>query len=222
MLGAMIDVFAVSTAVPMVLAERDGSPIYSSIAKRPVPAGTRLWLSAGNLAGDAQADLRVHGGADKAVYLYPSEHLADWATELGQTFGPAPFGENLSTQGVIEADARIGDVWKWDEAVLQICQPRWPCYKLALHRARPDIQTRMRETGRTGWYLRVLEPGEVVAGSSIELARRDPAGLTISDAHHAMGDRRLADPDLIEALANHRALADEWRLPLQERLLRDR
>ena len=113
-----------------------------------------LWLSTGNLAGDAQADLLVHGGSDKALYTYPSEHLAAWSSELGDALGPAPFGENLSTSGVLEADVRVGDVWRWNDAVMQICQPRWPCFKLALHRQRADIQKLMRGNGRTGWYHR--------------------------------------------------------------------
>ncbi len=170
----MVDIVGVNVGTPRLLADPDGQRVYSAIAKQPVPAGTVLWLSTGNLAGDAQADLAVHGGADKAVYAYPSEHLPLWEADLGEALGPAAFGENLSTRGVAEDGVRIGDVWKWDGALLQVCQPRWPCYKLALHRGRADVQGRMRANGRTGWYLRVLEPGEVVAGSEITVvgARR--------------------------------------------------
>ena len=134
-----------------------------------------LWLSAINLTGDGQADLSVHGGLDKAVYAYPSEHLDAWSAELDEELGPAPFGENLSTIGGLERDVRIGDVWSWGEATLQVCQPRWPCFKLALYRARTDIQLRMRTNGRTGWYLRVLEPGEVPAAGPIAVVREDPS-----------------------------------------------
>jgi len=102
--------------------------------------------------------------------------------------------------------------------VLQVCQPRWPCFKLALHRQRADIQARMRATGRTGWYLRVLQPGEVTVGSSIDVVAHDPAQLTIADAHLAMGDRKLDRRALVEALAGHDALAEQWRAPLRERL----
>lgn len=214
----MIDILAVNVGLPQVLAETRGERVYSSIAKQPVEAGRVLWLSMGNLAGDAQADLLVHGGADKAVYSYPSEHLTSWAAELAEEFGPAPFGENLSTAGVVEGDVCIGDVWRWGDAILQISQPRWPCFKLALHRQRPDIQKLMRGNGRTGWYHRVLEPGEVVVGSPAELVSRDPSGLTITDAHEAMGDRHLTDRVLVEALAAHPALAEEWRAPLRDRL----
>jgi MOSC domain-containing protein YiiM len=214
----MLEVVTVNVGVPQLLAESGGERVYSAIAKRPVAPGTVLWLSIGNLAGDAQADLTVHGGADKAVYAYPSEHLAVWADELGETLGPAPFGENLSTRGALEHDVNIGDVWRWGAATLQVCQPRWPCFKLALHRRRADIQQRMRGNGRTGWYLRVLDPGEVVVGTPIELVHADERGLSVADAHAAMSDRHLGDRALVQAFAEHEALAAEWREPLIDRL----
>ncbi len=213
-----IDIVTVNVATPKLLSRDGREPVYSGIAKQPVASGTLLWLSLGNLAGDAQADLSVHGGPDKAVYAYPSEHLAPWSEELDDELGPAAFGENLSTHGVVETDVRIGDIWRWDDALLQVSQPRWPCFKLALHRRRRDVQQRMRATGRTGWYLRVLEPGQVEVGSPIEVVARDPAGLTVADAHLAMADRHVSDRARTVALASHDALADEWRLPLQERL----
>ncbi len=213
----MVEVVAVNVGTPRLLVAGP-EPVYSSIAKRPVPGGTKLWLSTGNLAGDAQADLSVHGGPDKAVYAYPSEHLSAWSAELGEPLGPAAFGENLSTRGVVEADVGIGDVWKWDDAVLQVSQPRWPCFKLAVHRDRRDVQQRMRSSGRTGWYLRVVQPGEVTVGSTIEILQRDGAGLTVADAHLAMSDRHLDNRARTEALAAHDALAEAWRDPLRERL----
>lgn len=213
----MIEVVTVNVATPKILSDHSGRRVYSAIAKQPLPTGATVWLSYGNLAGDAQADLEVHGGPDKALYAYPSEHLQSWTSELGP-LGPAPFGENLSTVGVVEHDVNIGDIWQWDGATMQVSQPRWPCFKLALHRSRADIQVRMRTTGRTGWYLRVLEPGEVTVGSRIEVVRRDPAGLTIADAHQAMGDRHLARRAQVEAIAHHPHLAAEWRSPLIERL----
>ena len=214
----VIGLAAVNVGTPSVLAHNDETTVWSAIRKAPVAPGTTLWLSMINLAGDGQADLSVHGGPDKAVYAYPSEHLGPWSEELETTLGPAPFGENLSTIGVREADVCIGDVWSWGEATLEVCQPRWPCAKLALHRGRADIQSRLRRSGRTGWYLRVLEPGAVRTDAEIVVARHDPAGLTIADAHTAMGDRHLAQPDLVRALADHPRLAETWREPLRQRL----
>jgi MOSC domain-containing protein YiiM len=218
----MIGLAAVNVGVPRLLATTRGegpaARVWSGIGKAPVAAGSVLWLTELNLSGDGQADLSVHGGVDKAVYAYPSEHLEPWRDELDEDLGPAPFGENLSTVGVLEDDVRIGDVWTWGSAALQVTQPRWPCFKLALHRRRADIQSRLRASGRTGWYLRVLEVGEVPVDGPIEVAIRDPAGITVHDAHRAMGDRHLDDAGLVRAVAAHRALAQQWRVPLLDRL----
>ncbi len=216
----MIELRAVNVAAPAVLATVDGDRVWSGIGKHPVDGADVLWLSYTNLAGDGQADLTVHGGVDKAVYAYPSEHLSGWRDELGADLGEAPFGENLSTSGAVEADVGIGDVWTWGSAVLQVTQPRWPCFKLALHRQRNDIQARMRRNGRTGWYLRVLRPGEVPLRGPIEVAQRDTAGVTVHDAHLAMADVHLSDRDRVTAVVSHRALAAQWREPLVDRLTR--
>lgn len=208
---------AVNVGTPVLLGEIKGDGVYSGIRKRPVAPGTRLWLSWLNLAGDGQADLDVHGGPDKAVYAYPSEHLASWADELGEPLGDAPFGENLSTLGVIERDVGIGDVWRWGSAVLQVTQPRWPCFKLGMYRGREDIGPRLRTSGRTGWYLRVLEPGEVPVDGPIEVVQQDAGGISVHDAHLAMLDRQLS-PARLRDIAEHPALAAEWRIPLQRRL----
>ena len=133
---ALIELASVNVGVPSLLATSRDEHVWSGIRKQPVDPAAVLWLSSVNLAGDGQADLSVHGGVDKAVYAYPSEHLAAWADELEEDLGPAPFGENLSTVGVLEEDVRIGDVWSWGGAWLQVSQPRWPCFKLALHRRR--------------------------------------------------------------------------------------
>jgi MOSC domain-containing protein YiiM len=122
----VIRLAAVNVGTPTVLADTRGEHVWSGIRKRPVARTDVLWVSALNLAGDGQADLSVHGGFDKAVYAYPSEHLERWVKELGQELGAAPFGENLSTVGVLERDVRISDVWWWGSARLQVTQPRWP------------------------------------------------------------------------------------------------
>ena len=201
-----------------------GSGIVSSIAKHRVDA-ERLRLTELNLDGDDQSDRTVHGGVDKAVYAYPSEHLAGWAIDLDQPALPhsptAPFGENISTLGVTEDDVRIGDVWQWGQAVLQVSQPRWPCQKLTLHRGNAAVGGLMRSTGRTGWYLRVLEPGVVDVAGPITVVERHAAALSVRVANDAMLDRALVDRSTVEALAAlDGVLADEWRLPLIERLAR--
>ncbi len=210
---------SVNVGTPTVLAEVRGEHIWSGIRKRTVDTSAVLWLSEVNLSGDGQADLSVHGGPDKAVYAYPSEHLGAWSEELDVDLGSAPFGENLSTLGALERDVHIGDVWTWGDATLQVSQPRWPCFKLALHRGRADIQARMRSSARTGWYLRVLER-EVGAAGPVAVSALDARGVSVYDAHRAMSDHQLIEPVNVRAVADHPALAEQWRVPLLARLER--
>jgi MOSC domain-containing protein YiiM len=216
----VIEIVAVSVGVPTVLASVGDERVWSAISKQLVPATERLWLSEVNLSGDGQADLSVHGGVDKAVYVYPSEHLASWTDELGETLGTAAFGENVTTLGPLEHDTHIGDVWSWGGALVQVCQPRSPCFKLALFRQRADIQARFRAAGRTGWYLRVLQPGEVPAAGPIEIVRTDPARVSVADAHRAWNDRHLSDLENVERVAHHPLLAEQWRASIVDRLER--
>lgn len=218
-----IDVVRVSVSGPQPLGPA-GSEVVSSIAKRPVGA-ERLALTELNLDGDDQSDRTVHGGVDKAVYAYPSEHLARWADDLDQPdltdSSTAPFGENVSTHGVTETDVCIGDVWRWGSALLQVAQPRWPCQKLTLHRRSTAVGALMRSTGRTGWYLRVLRAGVVDTAGPITVVERHPATMSVRMANDAMLDRALEDRAVVEQLAAlDGTLADEWRLPLVERLSR--
>lgn len=213
---AEVRLVSVNVARPRVIGTRRGWPVLSGIGKRPVATDT-LVLDLLNLEGDGQADLSVHGGPDKAVYAYPSEHLPTWNRELDVSFGPATFGENLTTEGAHEDEVRIGDVWAWGEARLQVTQPRSPCYKLAIATNRPDLGKRMVANGRTGWYLRVLAPGPVPVGSPIFVAERDPAGVTVLAAHRALFDADATRADL-EAVAAVDALAGRWRGAILERL----
>jgi MOSC domain-containing protein YiiM len=208
---------SVNVARPRVIgALRSGEPVISGIGKRPVDTD-ELVLDALNLEGDGQADLSVHGGPDKAVYAYPSEHLPTWNGELDVAFGPGTFGENLSTEGALEGEVRIGDVWTWGEARLQVTQPRSPCYKQAMITNRPDLGKRMIRNGRTGWYLRVLAPGRVPVGGPVRLTERHPACVTVLDAHRVLFHPEATRADL-EAVAGVDALAASWRGPILERL----
>jgi MOSC domain-containing protein YiiM len=220
-LGVTIDVVRVNVSGPRLLGPA-GAQIVSSIAKERVTVD-HLALSTLNLDGDDQSDRTVHGGLDKAVYAYPSEHLEAWALDLDQPSladsPTAPFGENVSTLGATEDDVCIGDVWRWGTAVLQVAQPRWPCQKLTLHRRSTAAGGLMRSTGRTGWYLRVLDSGVVDVAGPITIVERHPAALSVRAANDALLDRTLAVRSTIEALvALDGVLADEWRLPLVERL----
>ena len=215
----LIRLVSVNVSKPRVIgALRSGEPVVSGIGKRPVAADF-LDLDTLNLEGDGQADLSVHGGPDKAVYAYPTEHLPTWNEELGTSFGPGTFGENLSTAGMLEDEIRIGDVWAWGDALLQVTQPRSPCYKLAIATDRPDLGKRMVRTGRTGWYLRVLQPGRVPVAGPLRVVARHPAGVTVLQAHRAIFDDD-AGPAEMAAVAAVDALAEAWREWVGDRLAR--
>jgi MOSC domain-containing protein YiiM len=134
--------------------------------------------------GDGQADPRYHGGPDKAVYLYPSEHYAYWAEVLGRDdLSPGAFGENLTTEGLLEADARIGDVYAIGTARVLVTQPRTPCAKLGAKFGSMAFVRTFWAAGRPGFYLRVLQEGMVEAGDAIERLSTDPARPTVADVY---------------------------------------
>ncbi|HJT22585.1 MAG TPA: MOSC domain-containing protein [Nitrospira sp.] len=150
-----------------------GITVTTGIYKEPVPG--RIMLRRFNLDGDRQADLTVHGGRDKAVYVYPSEHYQIWRTELPDMDLPyGSFGENFTTEGLDERSVHIGDRFRIGGAVVEVTQPRLPCYKLGIRFGRPDMPKRFHASGSCGWYLAVLQEGEVGAGDAWErIARQD-------------------------------------------------
>src|SRR5947209_3612386 len=159
--------------------EWEGHAVLTSIFKEPVER--RLRVSSLNIEGDEQSDLTVHGGVEKAVYVYPSEHYEEWRRELpGVEFPWAVFGENLTTEGLGE-DVRIGDRFRIGTAEFVVTQPRMPCYKLGIRFGRPDVLRRMLRTGRTGFYFSVAVEGEIGAGDAAELVRRAEDDLTVAD-----------------------------------------
>jgi MOSC domain-containing protein YiiM len=182
-------------------------PVTSGIAKEPV-TGASLRLGVTNLAGDAQADLASHGGPDKAVHVYPAEHRRRWSAD-GVELGPGGTGENLASVGGDERDVRIGSVWSWGDAVVQICQPRAPCFKLGLHTGHRDLPARVIETGRCGWYLRVLRPGVVPTSGVLRLEDEPADAPTVADAFDALF--RSTGPDHLARVLTSAALADAWR-----------
>ena len=188
----------------------DGTEVRSGFRKHPT-LGPTVQVTPSGIVGDAQGDLRVHGGLDKAVYAYPSEHLPVWTAELGLAtpLGPNAFGENLSIAGMLEADACIGDVWSWGSVLLQVSQPRAPCYKLGMAFGNDNLPRLFTASARSGIYLRVLESGDAPVAGPRHLVERHPAGLTVRDAHLA----RLpgADPALVARALACAPLAAAWR-----------
>jgi MOSC domain-containing protein YiiM len=211
-----IELVAVSVAEPAVIGHlANGKPVHSGIRKQRVTTGT-IAVGKTNLAGDRQADLTVHGGVDKAIYAYPSEHLPVWTAELGfnEPLGPNAFGENLTTRGIVETEICIGDVYKWGTALIQVSQPRGPCYKLEMALGLPAFIEMFVLSGRSGWYLRVLQEGQAPVAGAMELIERHPVGLTVWEAIHARMIR--TDPTLIEKALSVPELAHMWSKGLKK------
>jgi MOSC domain-containing protein YiiM len=199
---------SVQVAVPRTVM-LDGEEVSTGIFKTPVEK--RLQMRALNLEGDRQADLSVHGGRDKAVYAYPSEHYAFWKKELPDTELPwGSFGENLTTQGLAESDVCLGDRFAIGEAEVVVTQPRIPCFKLNLKFQRDDMAKRFLASRRTGFYFRVLREGEIGAGDEIVRIAQDENRVSIADALKVY----LGAPDsggLRERALRVKYLSDAWR-----------
>jgi len=189
--------------------------VLSAIRKGPITGP--VWLDTLGLAGDAHADLIDHGGVDKALCGYPTEHLPYWSTRLGDQLGASAFGENLSTEGLLESEIHIGDVLGIGGAIVQISQPRGPCFKLAALHGEPRLAKWVQTAGLTGFYLRCVQPGLLEAGDHFSLIDRNERAPTIADAVRVLyNDRR--DRAGVERLAACTELADAWRSVFIKRL----
>ena len=155
-----------------------GRMVRSAIWKDPLPGRVRVTKL--HLEGDRQADPSLHGGGDKAIYVYPSEHYAYWRRTLGE-LAWGSFGENLTTEGLLEDEVRIGDALRIGSAVLEVTQPRTPCMKLAMRLQRPAIVREFSESRRCGFYCSVRLEGDVAAGDAIVWAERASAMPTVTD-----------------------------------------
>lgn len=193
-----------------------GQRITTGIFKAPI-AG-RVMARTLNLDGDRQADLSVHGGVYKAVYAYPAEHYKFWREalpEMDLSFGM--FGENLTTEGLFEAEMNIGDKFRIGAAVLQVTQPRMPCYKLAAKFGRNDIIKRFLQSERSGIYFSVLEEGELGAGDAIELLHRDENNVTVRDIVRLYTTEKY-NMQLLRRAVQLEALPMDWRDYFQMRI----
>ena len=182
----------------------------SAIDKRLVEIAQVLGLN--GFADDEQADLSVHGGLEKAVHHYAADHYCKWRSELGEPavgFAPGGFGENISTEGITEADICIGDVLALGSAIVEVSQGRQPCWKLNAHTGVPSMAALFQKTVRTGWYYRVLEAGEVRIGDTIRRLECPNPGWSVERVTRARLDPRL-DPQLAATLADLPRLASGW------------
>jgi MOSC domain-containing protein YiiM len=187
---------SVNVGLPRTV-EWHGKPVRTSIFKSPVDGVVHVGPY--NLAGDQQADLSVHGGEHKAVYLYPSEHYAYWRASLGDLAWGA-FGENLTTEGLTEDWIRIGDRLRVGTAELVVTQPRLPCFKLGIRFGRADMEKRFLRSGLTGFYLSVAREGEVGAGDPITVAERAAESVTVAEVVSLHGTDR-PDREALRRLA---------------------
>ena len=207
-----IDALLTGIAVPYT---RPGS--RSAIAKTPRSGPVRIGEL--GLDGDEQGDRRVHGGVDKAVHHYPFEHYARWRAELGALpvlAAPGAFGENLSSAGLDESGVCLGDRYALGSVVLEVSQGRQPCWKLNDRFGVRDMARRVQDTGRTGWYYRVLQPGVARAGDTLQLLERPCPDWPLHRLMRLLAERVL-DPALLrEALAL--PLVPSWRTLLERRL----
>jgi MOSC domain-containing protein YiiM len=216
-----IRLVSVNVGTPRDIGLHRGRPVISAIFKEPVTTSSVVvdWL---NIEGDRQADQINHGGRDKTIFAYSADHFPAWNSDLpgDPPFVPKAFGENLTVAGWTEETVRIGDVWAWGDALLQVAQPRIPCFKLAMRTGRPQVLKRFTETGHTGWYLRVLQPGEAPVAGPIVLQERHPAGVTVRDAHWARHSRAMTAEEQ-ERVAAVDALAESWRGMVRELIERE-
>ena len=200
-----------------------GRIVTTGIFKEPV-AG-RVMMRKLNLDGDRQADLTVHGGEHKAVYCYPVEHYAYWKKELpGRDLPMGMFGENFTTEGMLENEVHLGDRFRIGSAEVIVTQPRLPCYKLGIRFGDDHMVQRFLASGRTGFYLAVTREGQVGAGDEISLISRDENKVPVSEIMRLYVSKRFAPGDLdsLRRMMKVEALPEDWKNYFGERLERSR
>jgi MOSC domain-containing protein YiiM len=212
-----LEILSLNVARPKLVVYQ-GTTISTGIFKQPVSGPVHLRTL--NLDGDRQADLSVHGGPNKAVYSYPSEHYAFWRDELpGMALPWGMFGENFTTTGLAEDKLHVGDRFQIGSAIVMVRQPRMPCHKLAAKFQREDIVERFLLSGRSGVYFSVEQEGSVEAGGAFELLERNHDGILISEVNRLLVQSRYQQDLLHKAVATA-ALPEQWRDLFSERLRR--
>jgi MOSC domain-containing protein YiiM len=194
----------------------NGKIVRTSIWKNPVQA--RIHVSTLNLDGDQQSDLSVHGGVDKAVYLYPSEHYSYWRTQLPDVeLSWGAFGENFTSEGILEDQIKVGDRIRVGSAEFMVTQPRMPCFKLGIRFNRREMVKHFLASKRCGFYLAVIREGEVENGDAIEFTEKHETGLTITDIVNLYTvDSR--NQELLRRATELSALPQSWKDYFRKRL----
>ena len=209
-------VLSVSVGLPQFVQTPDEGFVTTAIFKKPVEG--RVKVGQLNLEGDRQADLRVHGGPSKSVYVYPGEHYEKWRAELpDHEFESAQFGENLTTEGLLETEVFIGDKLRIGTAEFGVTEPRMPCSKLGVRFGRKDIIKKFLQSRRSGFYLTVLKLGELEAGNEIEFISRDENKVTIHDIVRLYVEDKH-DTETMRRALNVDLLPEGWKSTFRERL----
>lgn len=203
----MAELVSVNVGMPRPVDTANG-PVVTGIFKRPTRGSVRVRKH--NLEGDGQADLSVHGGENKAVYGYPAEHYRTWAAELRRDdLEWGQFGENLTTKGLLEEEVVIGDVLKIGTSILQVSQPRSPCFKLGIRMGDPKFVKTFLQSGRPGFYFRVLEEGRLQSGDEIKRLERGETGVTIFELWD-LTFGAASNPDRLRLAQSIPTLGPEW------------
>lgn len=185
--------------------EYRGGAVSTGIYKLPVEGPVRV--EGVNLVGDDQADRRAHGGIDKAIYAYASEDYEWWSQQLGRVLPPGMFGENLTTRGIDVGGAVVGQRWRIGDVVLEVSQPRLPCFKLGIRMEDPGFPEVFSASLRPGSYLRIVEEGSLAAGDGVEVGPPPGHGLTVTDIARIYSRDRAEAGRLLEAAE----LSDRWK-----------
>jgi MOSC domain-containing protein YiiM len=210
-------ILSINVSLPKEV-EFEGRKVTTGIFKEPIEG--RIVLKTLNLDGDKQADLTVHGGPDKAVYAYPIEHYEFWRKVYPNMELPnGMFGENFTTEGLMEIDVNVGDVFRIGSSEVIATQPRMPCYKLGVKFRRMDVLKRFLASGRSGIYFKVLEEGEVGAGDSIMQIKKDPTRVGISDIVRLYATDR-EDINMMRRAVKVEALPEGWKDYFYEQIRR--
>ncbi|WP_107933224.1 MOSC domain-containing protein [Ureibacillus chungkukjangi] len=203
-----------SIGLPKIMTYENEKQVETAICKEAV---IEAFLTKNGFVGDGVADLKNHGGPDRAVCVYPFEHYALWEKEFGITLPKSTFGENITVTNMLEADVCIGDIYKLGDAVIQITQGRVPCSTINKRVGLPLIMKRMVETGFTGYLCRVLEEGNVCADSKITLIEKHPKAISVLFGNEVYF-RRAKDAEAMKTLLSVEELAGEWKGYMTNRL----
>jgi MOSC domain-containing protein YiiM len=207
-------IVSVNVGKPQIIPYQ-GKELVTGIYKSPVSSS--LYVSTTQLDGDGQADLTVHGGVDKALCVYSEEHYAYWEELLGRKLEAGAFGENLTVRGFLETDVCIGDIYAIDDVIVQVSQPRQPCFKVGKRLEWAKTPLQMQETGFTGFYFRVLQEGYISKDSQVKLIAKDHEGVTLAYANQIKyHDKRSKEG--AERLVQTSALSDSWKKSFMKRL----